>query len=739
MLHNSQNIAKNLIILFLMLANMCFLFKSHVIAQDENLRVFDRWLKYTDAPNALYHHCCDQAFQYLDKRASEVTKLKTKSQWLERQETTRKTLLDMVGPFPEKTPLDAKVVDTVRKNGYHVEKIIYESRPKFYVTACLFVPEGLKGKTPAIIYCSGHSSEAFRSLTYQRIIVNLVKKGFIVFAFDPVSQGERLQYFAPELGESRVGGPTLEHSYPGAQCLISGSSQARHMIWDGIRAIDYLLTRKEVDPQRIGITGRSGGGTQSSYIAAFDDRIHAVAPECYITSLRRLLESIGPQDAEQNFYHGIASGYDHADLLEVRAPKPALMITTTCDFFSIQGARETAEEVKKAYRAFGKEENFAMVEDDAPHASTRKNREAMYAFFQKHLNLAGSSTDEDVEFLSPEELRVTKTGQLLNSLGGETIFSLNKSETQKLLDNLEKSHQDLRQHLESVIPSARELSGYVRPDSPSDVVFTGRYQREGYSIEKYFIQGEGDYEIPFIMMIPNEGKKHPVVIYLHPISKSSEASPDGEMEWFVKKGYAVIAPDLIGTGEMGPGVFKGDAFNFKLGSISYNIWFAPILIGRSIVGIRAGDMMRIVNYLNSREDIETEGIVTVARGEMCPVLLHAAAFEDDITKIALIEPLVSYRAIVMNQYYKPHFIPVTVAGSLTAYDLPDLAASLAPRDLLMVNVTDQNGKRAEPELLERDLRVVRKAYSAMGSKENITIRNWEAYQSIDDIFSEWLQ
>src|SRR5690606_10944382 len=159
-------------------------------------------------------------------------------------------------------------------------------------------------------------------------------------------------YFDPETGKSKVGGTTKEHSYPGAQAFITGSSQARYMIWDGIRSVDYLLSRKEVDPDRIGITGRSRGGTQSSYIAAFDERIKAVAPENYITSFQRLIESLGPQDAEQNFFHGIKRGIDHADLLEVRAPKPALVITTTRDAFSILGARETAREVARVYQAY---------------------------------------------------------------------------------------------------------------------------------------------------------------------------------------------------------------------------------------------------------------------------------------------------------------------------------------------------------------------------------------------------
>jgi len=220
-----------------------------------------------------------------------------------------------------------------------------------------------------------------RSLVYLHVIANLVKKGFIVFAFDPVGLGERLEYFDPITGKSRIGGPTTQHSYPGAQAFITGSSQALYMILDSIRAVDYLLSRKEVDPSRIGITGWSGGGTQTAYIAAMDDRIYAAAPENYLTYFTRLLQTIGPQDAEQNMPDAISRGIDHVDFLLVRAPKPALMITTTCDMFSIQGAMETEKEVAAIYKAYGQEENFSRIEDDTPHVSTKKKQGSHVCLF----------------------------------------------------------------------------------------------------------------------------------------------------------------------------------------------------------------------------------------------------------------------------------------------------------------------------------------------------------------------
>ncbi|HEX8041158.1 MAG TPA: acetylxylan esterase [Chryseosolibacter sp.] len=690
------------------------------------------WLQYTDAPNALYHHLAGEAYGLLQARAKTIRDIHSLSAWKERQNYIRETLQKIAGPFPEKTPLNAQVLGVVDKDTYRVEHIVYESQPKFYVTSSLFIPKSLKKKktAPAVIYCSGHSENGYRSDVYQHVILNLVKKGFIVFAFDPVGQGERLEYYDMEKEKSSVGGPTSEHSYPGSQAFITGSSQARYMIWDGIRAVDYLLTRREVDPSRIGITGRSGGGTQSAYIAAFDERIKAAAPECYITSFTRLLQSIGPQDAEQNFFHGIANGIDHADLLLVRAPKPALMITTTRDMFSIQGARETAKEVSRIYDAYGQQANFAMVEDDAPHASTKKNREAMYAFFQKHLDNPGSPADEDVALLNEAEIRVTSTGQVSTSLGGETVFSLNEREAARCVDALEQLRQNEGRYLATMVAEAKNLSGYREPAEVAEPVFTGRIQRDGYAIEKYFVKGEGDYVIPYLLVVPRQGN-HKAILYLHPSGKAAEASPEGEIEWIAGNGFTVLAPDLPGVGELGAGAFQGDSF---IGGVSHNVWYASILIGRSIVGVQAADIARLTRVLE--ENLHMEEVYGVARKEMAPALLHAAAFTPSIRRVALINPLSSYRSVVMNRFYSSPFITGAVPGLLQAYDLPDLASALAPRKLTLAGVIDGKGASGDTD---KDLAVIRKAYEQIRAEDQLRISPSSSEEELGSLFTEWVR
>ena len=689
---------------------------------EEDLTLLDYYQFYDDASDA-YHQISQVAFQQLARRRAAIARLQTPADWQQRQQEVRRLLHELVGPFPTKTPLNPQITGTLSKEGYRVEKLTFESQPRFYVTAALFIPDSLNGPAPTILFASGHLAEAFRGETYQTMILNYVKKGFVVLAFDPIGQGERRQYTGEQA--SIVAGLTNEHSYVGAQCFLTGSSLLRYMVWDGMRAVDYLLTRPEVDSLRIGITGRSGGGTQAAFIAAVDERIRAAAPEAYITDLELLLKTRGPQDAEQNIYHGIAAGLNHADLLEVRAPKPALIVSTTRDFFSIQGARDTYREAKSAYRVLGEEANINMVEDDAEHASTPQNREATYAFFQQHLQNPGRPDDERVDFLTPEELRVTPTGQVITSLGVETVFSLNQQRADSLWQVRSTSHSAAK-----VVAAARDLSGYEPPPPLyGKALFAGRYRRKGYSVEKYLLEGKHHVN-PYLYFRPDSIIQQALILYLHPDGKAADAAPDGAIEQLVQQGFAVLAPDLLGTGELDSSHSWGDS---NIDSVSYGPWFGSVLTKRSIVGWQATDIVNLVRQLQKQDT--PPPVYAIAHGTLAPSLLHAAAFEPLIARVALVEPLVSYHSLAKHQYYQPRWIPASVAGALTAYDLPELAATLVPRKLTLVDVQDHAGKQLTPEEVLETWGVTQSEYDNLGRFE---ARQREGNQSTVEALADWL-
>jgi hypothetical protein len=328
---------------------------------------------------------------------------------------------------------------------------------------------------------------------------------------------------------------------------------------------------------------------------------------------------------------------------------------------------------------------------------------------------------------------VTSTGQVSTSLGGETVFSLNRKETEKRINELQNSRGDLTSHLLKVLSSAKKLSGYREPSGINDPVFTGRIQKEGYVIEKYFVKGEGEYVIPYLLMKPDKPNGR-ALIYLHPSGKSAEASEADEIEWFVRNGFTVLAPDLIGIGEMGPGIFKGDAY---IEGNSHNLWYASLLIGRSIVGIRAGDVVRLSRLLKSNRNINE--VYGFAIREMALVMLHAAAFDQSIRKIALIEPYSSYQSIAMNRFYESKFVSSIVPGALTAYDLPDLAASLAPRMLFMAGVTDGNGKYLDSQATGKELDFIQTTYKGKNADTQLKIVSLKPNEKLYDYLNEWIK
>ena len=357
----------------------------------------------------------------------------------------------------------------------------------------------------------------------------------------------------------------------------------------------------------------------------------------------------------------------------------------------------------------------------------------MFAFFQKFLRNPGDHLDHAVQILTSDETKVTQTGQVATSLGGETVFSLNRKEALKLKDSLGKRRTSQKFDISATVEAAKRLSGYRPPSIYDEPVFAGRHRKDGYSVEKYFVKGEGDYIVPYLLLKPDK----PIaggILYLHPEGKSADASSGGSIEWFVRKGYSVLTPDIIGTGETGPGIFHGDAY---IEGGSHNLFYGTVLIGRSIVGIRASDVVKLGNILKSECGLPV--IYGVARREMSPVLVYAAAFDRSIGGIALIEPYSSYMSMVLNRFYISAFVPGAVPGAIREYDLPDLEASLAPGKLLLEGVTDGNGKRSDTDSINADLDVIRKVYSDNGTPDNLMIRDLPDVQNPENLFGEWIR
>jgi len=302
------------------------------------------------------------------------------------QEQIRNNLLQMLGGLPtKKTPLNPHITGRIQMDGFHIEKLIFESLPGIYVTALVYVPDDDARKHPAVLVPAGHSANG--KSYYQALCQRLAQRGYVVICWDPVGQGERSQFWDAKNHKSRYNLICAEHAVMGNLAYLAGTNLARWEIWDGIRAVDYLLTRPDVDSERINITGTSGGGFQTAQIAAVDPRIKVAAPSCYITALpMRVYNRIfkdPDSDPEQDLYGMIAYGVDHPGLLLLMYPRPVFVAAAVLDFFPIEGTRKSFREVESLYGRFGHADRISMHESYNEHQYSLENQESAMNFLDR--------------------------------------------------------------------------------------------------------------------------------------------------------------------------------------------------------------------------------------------------------------------------------------------------------------------------------------------------------------------
>src|SRR6202171_349810 len=284
------------------------------------------------------------AQRQLTAREKLIAEVRTQPDAERRTQYVRKKVLDLMGGLPEYSgPLNAQRTGRIDRDGYAIEKVIFESLPRFFVTANLYRPVA-SGRHPGILMPVGHLESGKAAL--QQMAANFARKGFVVLTYDPIGQGERLQAYDGRLRASLIGQGTEQHLLAGARAELIGESFARYRVWDAKRALDYLTSRAEVDADRIGVTGCSGGGTLTTYIAALDERVKVAAPACYMNSFRVLFRgSVG--DSEQSLAGFLAAGLDQTDYVELFAPKAWLIASNKEDLFTPAGARLVYEEARR--------------------------------------------------------------------------------------------------------------------------------------------------------------------------------------------------------------------------------------------------------------------------------------------------------------------------------------------------------------------------------------------------------
>jgi dienelactone hydrolase len=686
-------------------------------ADDDSLKVLPADPKGVPPRKMLSEYLLGQCKVQFDARRQAVAKLTTPDDVKKRQEELRARFIQAIGGFPERTPLNAKVVGAEKREGYSVERVIYESRPSHHVTANLYLPEG-KGPFPGVIVPCGHSTNGKGSEAYQRVCILLAKNGIAALIYDPIGQGERVQLLDPP--GKPVTGSTNEHTLVGVGSMLIGQSTASYRIWDGIRSLDYLAGRPEIDPKRLGCTGNSGGGTLTSYLMALDDRIYAAAPSCYVTSLERLFATLGPQDAEQNIVGQVAFGMEHADYLTLRAPKPTILLLATQDFFDLQGSWITFREAKQIYGLMGFSERVDAAEYNTKHGYGKGQRESCVRFMRRWLL---GKDDVIVEGTFPtakdKDIQCTRTGQVLEDFKGKSAFDLTADRERELAAQRAKFIAGNKP--EDVAKEVRRLIGVEGSIKPAKKTDVGTVKRDGYEVQKLIFETEaGSATVPAIQVpallfkpatpVPNAS----LTIYLHGDGKSEAAA---ECEKLAKSGQEVLALDLRGFGETAAGV--GNPAKPTYFGVDFKESFLALHLNRPLLGQRVHDLLAVI------EEVRGSGpprpLAVVGMGTAGPVALHAAVLDSRIRQVTLEKSLLSWSAVTKTPVTYNQLTNV-VPGALKAYDLPDLAALVAPRSLTIKGAVDAQLKPVAQTQLDEAYKSVKEAYAKQNADKALTLQ-----------------
>jgi dienelactone hydrolase len=624
----------------------------------------------------------ERAWALDDVRRQRFEKLRTHNDVVKLQSELRQRALDAIGGLPDqRTPLNARIVDTVRMDGYRIEKVIFESVPGLHVTALVYVPDAPAGPKPAVLVGCGHSPLGKAFVNYQNIAGRLAKRGYVVICWDPVGQGERSQFWDAARHRSRYNLVCGEHAILGNLATIAGTSLTRWMVWDGMRAVDYLLTRDDVDPKRLAITGTSGGGFQSLWIGALDARIAVVAPSAFVTALpARMANRIfddPDSDPEQDPFGLVSSGVDHAGLLLLSYPRAIHVSAAVQDFFPIEGTRKTMRELTAVYERLGIGDRIKLKEGYHRHAYSDENQISAFAFIDRMLKMPVRHVLDPVKTLEPAALNVTKSGQVRVDLAdsGRSLVDVirddwkrQRSRTQSANGSFSLAAMYGKYGTYGKYGNSTVASLPIVPDDDAKpprqaIAWTrvGSSEWEGVTVDRYVLRHSDRLEIPVLHVRrtgeATSGRSGRVLLSLG-LHGHIEPSDWSAVVKHLDAGFEVVSFDLRGTGESRIAykvnselpepkpTDEREIYAFPTGSVLANHVYNAQLIGRPYLLDALEDVEIVTRFV--RRQLGASSVSVSGRGE-ADLLSRAAAQVFNLTHVAAADAVTIDWAEIVEQ------------------------------------------------------------------------------------------
>ncbi len=639
-----------------------------------------------------------QAVRRAEKRADQRREaLKTKADAEAYVGDVCEKIQQSFGPWPEKTPLKPRVTGVVERDTYKIENIIFESRPDFLVTANLYIPKGRPFPLPGVVGTCGHSETGKAVEPYQSFAQGLARLGYVVLIYDPIGQGERLQY-PDESRKSRIGVGVREHLYAGNQQFLVGEFIGSWRAWDGIRALDYLLSRDEVDPKHVGVTGNSGGGTMTTWLAGVESRWTMAAPSCFVTTFRRNMENELPADTEQCPPRALALGLDHADFLAAMAPKPVIILAKEGDYFDARGSEEAHRRLSHLYELLGAKGNVGLFIGPGYHGYSQESREAMCQWFNNVTRISDAKNEPKLTIEKDETLYCAPRGQVCE-LNSRPVYSFTKELSQQLAKTRRKSpsEAELSRRIVEVL-RLRAVAGPKASKTAPEYRIFRNWRSRGYPKQfwtTYMVETEpGIAAVVYrlsderLLSRPPKGQKR-AILYISHQSSDAELRTEPLIKELIaaEPNAAFYTCDVRGIGESQPDTCDENSYLNAYGC-DYFYAIHSIMLDKPYPGQRTHDILRVLQWLQAQGH---EEVHLVAKGWGTIPATFAAVLSDQVKQVTLKNALTSYSDIAESQTYSWPLSSL-VPNILKSFDLPDCYKALQSKHLKQIDPWGAEGK-----------------------------------------------
>ncbi len=634
----------------------------------------------------------------------------TRAAWQERRAALRRALLDAMGPMPETPcPLEPRVLGVLQRQGYRVERLMFQSRPDVWVTANLYLPDPAGTRRPAVLCVHGHWAGARRDPVVQARCLGLVRLGFVVLAIDAFGAGERYTRPAPGTYHGALYGSTL---WPSGHTLLG------MQVYDNRRAVDYLAGRPEVDPQRLGITGASGGGNQTTYAGALDDRFAAVVPVCSVGTYQAYLRAAC---CVCEVLPGALRFTEEGDVLGLVAPRALMVVNATRDAFqfSVEQARISLQRARAVFELHKVGDRLRHAVFDSGHAYNQPMREAMYGWMTRWLKNEGAGepiAEPAHQVERAEDLACFPDGRRPERFTLLPEFAAGAG--RQLVRRADGLRHDHREAWESAALDLRERLRRAMGESPAPRADgrPGPATTEGMvRTTPVTFEPEPAMPVPALWRwrADRAAGTHPACILLH-LGGKREALAHPLAAALVEAGWSVLAPDLRATGETAP------PGNTIAGAPDHNSTEHALWVGRPLLGQWVLDVGGLLDWTANQPGVNERRLSVVGIGPAGLVALVAAALHE--RRVTSAGAIGSWSSYLTTEPYPPGTpMAVLVPGILRAGDVPHLAALAAPRRLLIAEARAPQGAVLNANELREAFAFTHRVYGVLAQTNALTL------------------